>query len=113
MFSKMRNAIIAGIGVISMAVTAVIITGAPAAHAAEASYSSDTGWNTSWNGGCGAQATATYFPVSDQTVITTTVQSPYLFAGCRVSAHVMIGTRNRSFDGATHVVGTCAVLDPT
>jgi hypothetical protein len=115
MFHRIRNLVLAGISVVSIAVPGMVIADAAVAHAAAAptSYTSDTGWQDTWDGGCRARSTATYYPASDQTVIATTVQSPYLFAACRVNAHVRVGTRNQEFDGATHYAMACAVTDPT
>src|SRR2546421_6407241 len=113
MFHRIRHLVLAGISVVSIALPGMVIADASVAHAAPASYTFDTGWQETWDGGCRARSTGTYYPASDQTAMSTTVQSPYLFAACRVNAHVMVGTRNQVFDGATQYAMACAVTDPT
>ena len=69
--------------------------------------------SSNWNGGCLASAHSDYYPANDQAVISTTVTSPYWFAGCRVKAQLWIDTASGSYPSAANYAMACAVLDPT
>jgi hypothetical protein len=86
---------------------------AAAADALPVSHEDGTGWKTNWNGGCGAEAYAVYYPINDQALIETTVQSPYWFAACRAKAQVFVHTDVGIFPSAVHYATACAVTDPT
>lgn len=94
---------------VGMAAAATEVAGAQTAP--PSSYSFDTG-KVYYEGGCWARSVATYYPVSDQTTIQTTVSSPYWFAACRARAVVHVKTANRDFVGASQEGMACAVLDP-
>jgi hypothetical protein len=85
----------------------------PANAAAQpTSYTVSAPWTYDWNGGCGAKATATYYPATDTAVINSTAMSPYLFAGCRLRTHLQVEVAGALFEGADQYVTACAVLDP-
>jgi len=81
-------------------------------HDATCTYNS--GWQTYNNGGCEEDTTATWDVLVNMLVVSVSVQSPYLFAGCTAYGTVYFGTNS----GPTYSVGdyyayACAVLDPT
>jgi hypothetical protein len=87
--------------------------GARRAAAPPSKWVFNTGSDSSWDGGCVASTHAEYFPANDQSVMSTTVTSPYWFAACRVQAQLWIETRAGAFPSAANNAMACAVLDPS
>src|SRR5690349_11770813 len=99
--------------IVLAAVTGTVVSGAtPAAAGTVDKYTIDTGWVSDWNGGCSAKAHVDYYPGSDTAYFETTVQSPYLFAACRVNTQVWAQTTANSYPGAAHYAMACGVFDP-
>jgi len=84
----------------------------PASADAPTSYTVSS-HSQSWNGGCEAWASVTYYPNSDTAVMNSTVRSPYLFAACRLRTHLQVQGEDGVWEGADQFVTACAVLDPT
>jgi len=106
----------------SLTATAALTGGLAAATTGTASaattpppekYIIDTGWVTDYDGSCKAKAHVEYYPGSDKAYFETTVQSPFVFAGCEANTNLSVKTAGDTFQGAVHRASACATWDPT
>ncbi|MFG2109863.1 hypothetical protein [Micromonospora chersina] len=66
---------------------------------------------TTYDGGCDATTSVSYYPANDQAVMRTTITDPYWFAACRANARLWINTNGGSFPSAVNYAMACAVTD--
>jgi hypothetical protein len=95
----------ASLGVVALGAT-------PAAAGTQDKYTVSKS-SSSFNGGCEASATVSYWPGTDTATFTTTVKSPYLFAACRVNTRLFVQGTSTQWNSATHYTMACGVTDTT
>ncbi|MEU8263472.1 hypothetical protein AB0C02_22950 [Micromonospora sp. NPDC048999] len=91
----------------------VMLAGTAPASAGTATSYTVTRESSTFDGGCYAKATVTYYPGSDTAHFETMVTSPYWFAACRVNTHLYVQGKSTQWTSAVHFAMACAVGDPT
>ncbi|SCL63104.1 hypothetical protein GA0070606_3739 [Micromonospora citrea] len=93
----------ASLGVVGLGAT-------PAAAGTQDKYTV-TKWSNSFDGGCVAESTVSYWPGTDTASITTTVSNPYLFAACRVNTRLYVQGTSTQWNSAVHYTMACGITD--
>ncbi|MFG3699773.1 hypothetical protein ACGF5C_17895 [Micromonospora sp. NPDC047620] len=95
----------ASLGVVALGAT-------PAAAGTQDKYTVSKS-SSSFDGGCVAESTVSYWPGSDTATFTTTVRNPYLFAACRVNTRLFVQGTSTQWNSAVHYTMACAITDTT
>ncbi|MFE0593463.1 hypothetical protein [Micromonospora echinospora] len=110
--ARVTRAAMAAATVLAASLGVVALGATPAAAGTKDSYTV-TKSSSSFDGGCVAEATVTYWPGSDTAAITTTVRNPYLFAACRVNTSLFVQGTSTQWNSAVHFTMACAIGDTT